>query len=41
MAAGETMELTWRFGENGIVIFGCHEPGHYAGGMQGQVTVEQ
>ena len=41
MAAGETMELTWRFGDSGTVIFGCHEPGHYAGGMRGQITVEQ
>lgn len=39
LAAGETKELTWRFGEEGTVIFGCHEPGHYAGGMRGLVTV--
>ena len=39
LAAGETKELTWRFGEEGTVIFGCHEPGHYAGGMRGLITV--
>jgi uncharacterized cupredoxin-like copper-binding protein len=41
LAAGETKELTWRFAENGTVIFGCHEPGHYDGGMLGHVTVDQ
>jgi uncharacterized cupredoxin-like copper-binding protein len=41
LAAGETKELTWRFGEGGALIFGCHEPGHYDGGMLGHVTVDQ
>jgi uncharacterized cupredoxin-like copper-binding protein len=41
LAAGETKELTWRFAENGTVIFGCHEPGHYDGGMLGHVTIDQ
>jgi uncharacterized cupredoxin-like copper-binding protein len=41
VAVGETKELTWRFGESGTVIFGCHQPGHYAGGMLGHVTVGQ
>ena len=36
---GETVELTWRFDEPGEVLFGCHEPGHYDGGMVGQITV--
>jgi uncharacterized cupredoxin-like copper-binding protein len=40
LAAGETKEMTWRFGEEGTVIFGCHQPGHYAGGMRGLITVE-
>lgn len=39
VAAGETKEITWRFAEAGTVIFGCHEPGHYAAGMRGQVVV--
>ena len=41
VAVGETKELTWKFGEDGTVIFGCHEPGHYDGGMLGHVTVGQ
>lgn len=36
---GETAELTWRFDEAGEVLFGCHEPGHYDGGMVGTITV--
>ncbi len=38
--AGETVELTWTFGEEGTVLIGCHQPGHYAAGMTGRVTVE-
>jgi uncharacterized cupredoxin-like copper-binding protein len=41
LAAGETKELTWQFGEDSTVIFGCHQPGHYDGGMLGHVTVDQ
>lgn len=37
---GETVDLTWTFTEAGTVLIGCHQPGHYAGGMRGQVTVE-
>ncbi|MEZ4503043.1 MAG: plastocyanin/azurin family copper-binding protein [Dehalococcoidia bacterium] len=37
---GETKELTWTFTEAGTVLYGCHEPGHYAGGMKGTITVE-
>jgi uncharacterized cupredoxin-like copper-binding protein len=40
LAAGETKELTWRFAEEGPVIFGCHQPGHYAAGMRGEITAE-
>lgn len=36
---GETAELTWCFDESGDLLFGCHEPGHYDGGMVGQITV--
>jgi uncharacterized cupredoxin-like copper-binding protein len=39
IAAGETKELTWRFTEAGPVLIGCHQPGHYAAGMKGTVTV--
>jgi uncharacterized cupredoxin-like copper-binding protein len=36
---GETKEITWTFEDAGAVLFGCHEPGHYAAGMKGEVTV--
>lgn len=36
---GETGELTWRFTSPGTVLLGCHQPGHYAGGMVATVTV--
>ncbi len=38
--AGETVELTWTFGNGGTVLIGCHQTGHYAAGMTGQITVE-
>ncbi|GBC87254.1 Auracyanin-B [bacterium HR12] len=37
---GETGELTMTFEEPGEVLYGCHQPGHYAGGMVGTITVE-
>jgi uncharacterized cupredoxin-like copper-binding protein len=39
VAPGETKELTWRFDDVGEVLYGCHEPGHYTGGMVGSVEV--
>ena len=36
---GQTARLTWRFSEPGEVLYGCHESGHYAGGMVGSITV--
>ncbi|MDQ3691033.1 MAG: plastocyanin/azurin family copper-binding protein [Chloroflexota bacterium] len=36
---GETKELTWRFGDPGVLEYACHEPGHYEAGMRGQVRV--
>lgn len=36
---GETAELTWRFDESGTILYGCHEPGHYEGGMVGTIEV--
>ena len=39
VAPGQTAELTWRFDDPGEVLFGCHEPGHYDGGMVGTITV--
>lgn len=40
LAAGETKELTWHFTTSGSVLFGCHQPGHYAGGMKGTMSVD-
>lgn len=37
---GETGELTVTFDEPGEVLYGCHQPGHYAGGMVGTIVVE-
>lgn len=37
--AGTTEMLTYTFKEAGTVLFGCHQPGHYAGGMKGTITV--
>lgn len=39
LGAGETKEVTWHFPADGTVLYGCHEPGHYAGGMVGRITV--
>jgi uncharacterized cupredoxin-like copper-binding protein len=39
ISAGQTKDLTWTFTALGSVIYGCHEPGHYAAGMKGTVTV--
>lgn len=36
---GETKSLTWSFTEADTVLYGCHEPGHYQGGMAGTVDV--
>jgi uncharacterized cupredoxin-like copper-binding protein len=36
---GETAELTWTFEEEAELLFGCHEPGHYDGGMVGAISV--
>lgn len=39
VTGGKTEELTWTFTEAGTVIYGCHQPGHYADGMKGTITV--
>lgn len=36
---GESGELTWTFTEEGQLLYGCHEPGHYQGGMVGTINV--
>lgn len=39
VAPGATEEITWTFTEAGEVLYGCHEPGHYEGGMVGEIEV--
>lgn len=36
---GDTKEITWVFTDAGEVLYGCHKPGHYEGGMIGTVSV--
>ncbi|HZD79823.1 MAG TPA: plastocyanin/azurin family copper-binding protein [Actinomycetota bacterium] len=36
---GETKSVTTTFDEPGQMLFACHEPGHYAGGMVGTLTI--
>lgn len=36
---GETKELTWRFGDAGILEYACHVADHYEAGMRGRITV--
>lgn len=36
---GETEETTVTFDSTGKILFGCHLPGHYQGGMVGSVDV--
>jgi uncharacterized cupredoxin-like copper-binding protein len=36
---GETREMTWTFTSPGQVLYGCHQPGHYNGGMVGTIVV--
>jgi uncharacterized cupredoxin-like copper-binding protein len=36
---GETKEMTWTFTSPGQVLYGCHQPGHYIGGMIGTIAV--
>lgn len=36
---GKTGELTYSFDTPGQILIGCHEPGHYTGGMKVTVNV--
>jgi uncharacterized cupredoxin-like copper-binding protein len=38
---GETKELTYTFATAGPTLAGCHEAGHYAGGMKATITVTE
>jgi uncharacterized cupredoxin-like copper-binding protein len=37
--AGTTAETTYTFSRPGVMLIGCHAPGHYAYGMRGRVIV--
>ncbi|MHB8405447.1 MAG: cupredoxin domain-containing protein [Gammaproteobacteria bacterium] len=37
---GETRTLIWTFTRPGTIEYACHEPGHYAAGMAGTITIE-
>ena len=39
LGPGETGEFTYAFDELGELLIGCHEPGHYDGGMVARITV--
>ena len=39
IAPGATKDLTWKFTKAGTTLYGCHEPGHFASGMKGTITV--
>ncbi|EHK67417.1 cupredoxin domain-containing protein [Achromobacter arsenitoxydans] len=39
LEAGKRGQIVWRFDKAGTVSFGCLEPGHYAAGMKGSVSV--
>jgi P-type Cu+ transporter len=41
VAPGETATLVYRFDEPGVLLIGCHVPGHYAAGMRGTITVTE
>lgn len=38
---GETKTLTYTFAKVGAFLAGCHQPGHYAGGMKAAITVTE
>jgi uncharacterized cupredoxin-like copper-binding protein len=39
--AGKTKTLVYTFAKPGTLLYGCHIAGHYAGGMQGTITVTE
>jgi uncharacterized cupredoxin-like copper-binding protein len=39
LGPGESGEFTYAFDEPGELLIGCHEPGHYDGGMVARITV--
>jgi uncharacterized cupredoxin-like copper-binding protein len=39
LAPGETKEATVTFDDAGTILYGCHESGHYDGGMVGTIRI--
>lgn len=39
LAPDDTAEIIWQFTRSGTVHFACLQPGHYAAGMKGSVSV--
>lgn len=39
LAPGETKEATVTFDQAGTMLYGCHVPGHYKGGMVGTINI--
>lgn len=39
LSPGETQEATVTFDKPGVLLYGCHQPGHYQGGMVGTINV--
>ncbi len=36
---GKTAQLTYTFDRPGQILIGCHQPGHYTGGMKAAVNI--
>jgi uncharacterized cupredoxin-like copper-binding protein len=36
---GGSRSLTWTFANRGRIVYGCHQPGHYAAGMRGDLDI--
>ena len=36
---GKTAQLTYTFSQPGQLLLGCHQPGHYTGGMKATVNI--
>jgi uncharacterized cupredoxin-like copper-binding protein len=39
LSPGQTKELTLTFTQAGTLLYACHQPGHYAAGMVGQIKI--
>ena len=36
---GKTAQLTYTFKQPGQILLGCHQPGHYTGGMKAAINI--